>query len=331
MSRKNATIVLTILLAAFVVFFASSCKKLSPDRLKSTYHFNKANSLFSDAKYRDAIEEYESALKYNPELSEAYRYLGESYKSLYKPGVDSPDNMEKAENALDALKKAYEIDPKNREIIHSLGNMYDMMRNLEQAEYYYLKILDLEPTNMENYYVVAGFYKRYAAENEELKNKAEQMYLRRIELDPENPRGYSYIAQYYGEMGPIPDFDRAFEYHSRQAEFEPDNALILYTIGVNRFSKAYRLQNVLSLQERRKLADESESYLKKSIDIDPTYSYSYAFLNLLYRNVFAKIYPERESRYIAEADAWQERFNDVRKTELDRQRLEEELKKGEIK
>ena len=331
MSRKKSTVVLAVLLAAFVIFFASSCKKLNPDALKSNYHFNKANHLFSDAKYRDAIEEYEAALKYNPELSEAYRYLGESYKNLYKPGVESPDNMEKAEKALEALNKAYEIDPKNREIIHSLGNMYDMMRNLEEAEHYYLMILDLEPTNMENYYVVAGFYKRYAAENEELKNKAEQMYLRRIELDPENPKGYSYIAQYYGEMAPIPDFDRAFEYNLRQAEFEPDNALIYYSIGVNRFSKAYRLQNVLPLPERKKLAEESEKNLKKAIDIDPTYSYSYAYLNILYRNVFAKIYPEREARYVAEADAWQERFNDVRKREMERQRLEEELKKGEIK
>ncbi len=331
MFRKKSTIVLAILLAVFVVFFTSSCKKLNPSKLKSTYHFNRANSLFSDAKYRDAIEEYESALEYNPELSEAYRYLGESYKNLYKPGVDSPDNMEKAEKALEALNKAFEIDPKNREIIHSLGNMYDMMRNLEEAEHYYLMILDLEPTNMENYYVVAGFYKRYAAENEELKNKAEQMYLRRIELDPENPKGYSYIAQYYGEMGPIPDFDKAYEYNLRQAEFEPDNALIYYAIGVNRFSKAYRLQNVLPLPERKKLAEESETNLKKAIDIDPTYSYSYAYLNILYRNVFAKIYPERAARYIAEADAWQERFRDVRKREVERQRLEEELKKGEIK
>lgn len=331
MSRKKSTVVLAVLLAAFVIFFASSCKKLNPDALKSNYHFNKANHLFSDAKYRDAIEEYEAALRYNPELSEAYRYLGESYKNLYKPGVDTPENMEKAEKALEALKKAYEIDPRNREIIHSLGNMYDMMRDFEEAENYYLKILELEPTNMDNYYVVAGFYKRYAGEREELKNKAEEMYLRRIELDPENPKGYAYIAQYYNDMSPVPEFDRALEYYKRQAEFEPNNALIYYAMGVNQFFKAYRLQNILSLQERRKSAEESEGYLKKSIDVDPTYSFSYAYLNMLYRNVFARAYPEREARYIAEADAWQERFQDVRKRELERQRLEEQLKKGEIK
>ena len=128
MPRKNTVIILTILLAASLVLFASSCKKLNPDTLKSNYHFNRGNSLFSDKQYRDAIEEYEAALKYNPQLLDAYRYLGESYKNLYKTGVDTPENMEKAEKALEALEKAYEIDPKNKEIIHSLGNMYDMMR-----------------------------------------------------------------------------------------------------------------------------------------------------------------------------------------------------------
>ncbi|MFQ6108192.1 MAG: tetratricopeptide repeat protein [Candidatus Aminicenantales bacterium] len=331
MSRKTVNLSFMILLAASVVFFAASCKKLSVNRLKANYHFNKANSLFGDNKYRDAIKEYEAALKYNPELSEAYRYLGESYKNLYKPGVETPDNMEKAEKALEALNKAYEIDPENKEIIHSLGNMYDLMRNFEEAERYFLKILDMEPTNMNNYYVVAGFYKRYSGENEELKAKAEQMYLRRIELDPENPKGYAYIAQYYNEMLPIPEFDKAYEFYQHQTKLEPDNALIYYAIGVNRFFKAFRLQKMLALEERKKLAAESEAALKKSIDLDPTYSFSYAYMNILYRNVFTNVYPERKGRYIAEADAWQERFQDVRKREVERQRLEQELKKGEIK
>jgi tetratricopeptide (TPR) repeat protein len=331
MSRKNTTILLTILLAVALVFSVNGCRKLNPDRLKANYHFNRANSLFSDSRYRDAIQEYEAALEYNPSLTEAYRYLGESYKNLYKAGVETPENMEKAEKALDALKKAYEIEPNNKEIIHSLGNTYDMMRDFEEAEKYFLKILDMEPTNMDNYYVVAGFYKRYAGEKEELKSRAEEMYLRRIELDPENPKGYAYIAQYYNEITPIPEFDKAYQFFSIQAELEPDNALVYYAMGVNRFFKAYRLQNRLSLQERIRLAELSEQALKKSIDLDATYSFSYAYLNILYRNVFSKIYPEREGRYVAEADAWQERFKDVRKRELERQRLEEELKKGEVK
>ena len=192
-------------------------------------------------------------------------------------------------------------------------------------------ILDMEPTNMENYYVVAGLYKGYSGEREELKAKAENMYLRRIELDPENPKGYAYIAQYYNEMAPVPEFDKAYEFYKLQGGFHPDDALISYAMGVNRFFKAYRLQNVLSLAERKRLADQSEAGLKKAIEQDPSYSFSYAYLNMLYRNVHSRIYPERQGRYVAEANRWQERFQEIRKREVERSKLVEELKKGEVK
>ena len=326
MSRKGINTVSIILLGLAVLFLSMSCEKLKVGTLKGNYHFSRANNLFADSRYRQAIEEYETALKNNPDLVEAYRLLGESYKNLYKPGVDTPDNQEKAQKALEALSKAYEIQPANKEIIHSLGNMYDMMRDFEEAEKYFLRILEMEPTHMDNYYVVAGLYKRYSGEREELKAKAESMYLRRIETDPENPQGYAYIAQFYSEIAPLPEFDKAAEFFKLQAKLKPDDALTYYAIGVNRFFKAFRLQTRLSLEERRTLGNESEEALKKSLEIDPSYSFTYAYLNILYRNVFARVYPERESRHIAEADRWQERFKEVRKRELERQRLEEELR-----
>jgi len=216
MSRRGINTVSIILLGFAVLFLATSCKKLKVGTLRGNYHFSRANSLFSDNRFRQAIEEYERALSYNPNLTEAFRLLGESYKNLYKPGVDSPDNQEKAQKALEALNKAYEIDPTNKAVILSLGNMYDMMRNFEEAEKYFLKILEMEPTDMDNYYVVAGLYKRYSGEREELKQRAEQMYLRRIETDPENPQGYAYIAQFYSEMTPLPEFDKAAEFFKLQ-------------------------------------------------------------------------------------------------------------------
>lgn len=326
MSRKGINAVSIILLGLAVLFLSTSCEKLKVGTLRGNYHFSKANNFFADNRFRQAIEEYEKALNYNPSLTEAYRLLGESYKNLYKPGVETPENQEKAQKALEALNKAYEINPTNKAVILSLGNMYDMMREFEEAEKYFLRILEMEPTNMDNYYVVAGLYKRYSGEREELKEKAEQMYLRRIETDPENPQGYAYIAQFYSEITPLPEFDRAAEFFKLQAKLKPDDALTYYAIGVNRFFKAFRLQNKLPLEERKTLGSESEKALKKSLEFDPSYSFTYAYLNILYRNVFAKVYPQREGRYIAEADRWQERFKEVRKKELERQRLEEELR-----
>ena len=92
--------------------------------------------------------------------------------------MDTPLNKDIEKKALAALTKAHEIDPNNKEIIYSLGDMYDKLRKFHEAEKLYLRILELEPGNMNNYYVVAEFYKRYAGEKPDVAKKAESMYLR---------------------------------------------------------------------------------------------------------------------------------------------------------
>jgi len=318
-----------ILITVAVVFIASSCQRLNYNYLMANHHFSKANNHFTENKYRLAIDEYEKALEYNPSLVNAYRYLGESYKSLYKIGDEDPENLEKAEKALENLNKALEIEPRNIQIVHSLGDMYDKLRDFENAEKMFLRVLELEPTNMDNYYVVAGFYNRFSSEDEELRSRAEEMYLRRIELEPENEKGYAYLAQFYDNVRPIPAFDKAYEMHQKILNLNPEDAITWYAVGVNRFNKAYRLQNLLSRQERIALADESEAALKKSLDLDPNYPDTYAYVNLLYRNVHANLYPDRHDRFIREADRYTERYTEVRKRQLERLRLEEELKKGQ--
>ncbi len=328
MSRKKTIFVLPILIVAVIVA-VSSCQKLNVNQLRANHHFTKANNHFTENQYRLAIEEYERALEYNPDLIQAYRFLGESYKSQYRAGDDSPDNLERAEKAIENLNLALEKEPTNIQIVHSLGDMYDRMQRFEDAEGMFLRVLELDPTNMENYYVVAGFYNRYAGEDENIRKKAEEMYLRRIELDPQNHQGYAYAAQFYDNIRPVPDFDSAYAMHNMILEMKPDDALIMFTIGVNRFNKAYRLQNLLSRQERIALADESEAILLKSSELDPNYPDTFAYINLLYRNVHAYLYPERSDRFTREADRYMERYNQVRKRQLERLKLEEELKKGQ--
>jgi tetratricopeptide (TPR) repeat protein len=341
--RLSNTIPLIILVLA-IIFASSGCGKFIGG-LKANYYFAQANKYFAEAQYRRAIEQYEIALVNNPNLVEAYQYLGESYKNLYRgPAVDTPENNERADKALQALRRAYEIDSYDKNVIYSLGDMYDRLRNFEEAEKLYLRILELEPTNMENYYVVAGFYKKYVPvrasgssgeqaggeteggeQGKTPFQKAEEMYLRRIELDPESPEGYAYAAQFYEDLQP-PDFDKAYKFHVYRTRLEPDNLIPLYAIGVNRFWKAHRLQTQLSKDERIELAKVAEEALLKAIKLDPSYSFTYYYMNILYRNIYAEVYPERKSRYIEEADMWQQRAQDARKKELERKRLEQELK-----
>ncbi|MGZ5499000.1 MAG: tetratricopeptide repeat protein [Candidatus Aminicenantales bacterium] len=330
MSRKTQRFMFAA--AAIVVIFAfTGCQDISYSKLSANYHFGKANSFFRENQYRKAITEYEATLKYNPNMIQAYRFLGESYKQLYKPGVDTPLNKELEAKTLAALAKALEIEPNNRDIIYSLGDMYDKLRNFDQAEKLYLRIIELQPENMSNYYVVAEFYKRYSADKPEVAKKAESMYLRRIETDPDNPQGYAYMATYLQEVAGGPEqllksFERAAEFWQKRISLQPDSAEAWLALGVNQWSRSYRFQ-FLSQAERLKMANAALESISKSIELDPNYPEPYAWMGPLYKAVLAKLEPEKEARYTAEGDRYLERFQELRKRAAERKKFEEELKK----
>ncbi|MDD8020569.1 MAG: tetratricopeptide repeat protein [Acidobacteriota bacterium] len=335
MSRQKINSVAVIVLALAVLASATSCGKLELSNLQANYHFKRANNLFTEGKYRNAVSEYELALKYKPDLVQAYRYIGESYKQLYKPGVQSELNKEFETKALEALKKALEIDPNNIEIIYSLGDMYDKQRNFIEAEKLYLRILDLDPQNMDNFYVVAEFYSRYAGEIPDAARKAEIMYLRRIEADPENPMSYAYAANYYehlpiSEQGleeAIENYDKANLYWEKRIALNPDSPQAWLAKGVNRWGRAYRFQS-LPAAEKLAIAREALKAIEKARDLDPSYPEPYAWLSVLYRSVLANLEPDKAARYNAEADKYIEKFNNLRNKAAEKKKFEEELKKA---
>src|SRR5512137_1035393 len=148
MSRKRTQRIVFAIAALAAIFAFMACQNISYSKLASNYHFGKANSFFRENQYRKAITEYEATLKYDPNQIQAYRFLGESYKQLYKPAVETALNKDIEKKALDALTKAHEIDPNNKEVIYSLGDMYDKLRSFDAAEKLYLRIIELEPGNM---------------------------------------------------------------------------------------------------------------------------------------------------------------------------------------
>jgi len=331
MSRHTTrNIVIAAALLAAIFAFAA-CQNLSYSKLAANYHFNKANALFRENQYRKAITEYEATLKFNPDMTQAFRFLGESYKQLYKPGVDTPLNKELEAKTLDALNKALSIEPNNKDIIYSLGDMYDKLRDFKKAEPLFLRIIELEPEDMGNYYVVAEFYKRYAGEDKDAARKAESMYLRRIETDPENPQGYAYMATYLQEIAGEPDvmlksYERAAEFWMKRITLQPDSAEAWLALGVNQWSRSFRFQ-FLQSSERLKMANEALQSIQKAIELDPNYPEPYAWMGPLYKAVLAKLEPEKEARYNAEGDRFLDRFQELRKRAAERKKLEEELKK----
>lgn len=319
------------LIAIFVVFgLFVACEQLSINSLKANYHFKKANKFYTDQAFKKAIAEYEEAVKFNPKLSKAYLYLGLSYQILYKPGIEDPKNKEYADKAIKNFKKALEFEPENEDIILALGDTYNRIHNFEEAEKYYLKILERHPDKPQYYYVVAQFYRNF-----DKIDKAVEMYEKRISLDPNNPEGYKYLANFYYNdlLNTAKDvetgkkyIDNALELFDKIISLDPNNYESYYALGVACWAKSYRVLSAETSEERVNTINKGIKALEKAIELNPNYPDSYAWINLLWREM-AKVDTKNEKRYIQIATDYQNKFAEIQKKKRAREEFIKALKK----
>ena len=187
-----------VLLSTIVILFIGvfpGCQKFNTSNLRANYHFNKANDLYREEKYKNAIKEYEETLKLNPDLNSAYIYLGTCYSRIYHPGKNNPGNKEAGEKAIRYLMRARDAFPDETNVIYALSEICNKMGHFEESGKYLKMILEKEPDNPRIYYALADFYSKYGK-----KKLAESMFEERISLDPGNPEGYHYYSNYLANM-----------------------------------------------------------------------------------------------------------------------------------
>lgn len=318
--KKLGSVLLLLFLTSFIATSFSGCNQLKISNLKANKHFKLANKYFTEEKFKKAIVEYEAALKLNPELKAAFYYLGSSYVSVYKPGDDSDKNKELGNKATEYLQKALDLDPQNKDIIQSLGDINDKMRNFEQAEKYYMQIQKFTPNDPASYYNLAGFYNNNAKYD-----KAIDMYERRIALDPADPEGYLYLAGFYQDKR---KWDDAIKNHEiRIQKISADTKMeekaktefladAYYRLGVVCWNKSYQTPaDVMGPVERLQVVQKGFDALTKSTDLSPNFPDPWAYLSLLYRQK-AIAEPLKKAQYDKEAEKMVLKFQELRKRKL---------------
>ena len=329
--KKLWSAMLLLFVFSFVVISFSGCDQLKISNLKANKHFKLANKYFGEEKYKKAIAEYEAALKLNPKLNAAFYYLGSSYVSVYKPGDESDKNKEIGNKATENLQKALELDPDNKNIIQSLGDINDKMRNFELAEKYYLQIQKFTPNDPVSYYNLAGFYTNNAKYD-----KAIDMYEQRIALDPSNPEGYLYLAGFFQNMR---KWDDAIKNHETRIQKISENTSLeekekvdiladaYYRLGVVCWNKSYQTPaDVMGPEERLQVVQKGFDALNKSTELSPNFPDPWAYLSLLYRQkTIAE--PLKKAVYDKEAEKMVAKFQELRKRKLATEQFMKDLSK----
>ena len=115
---------------------AQSQLKQSPDR--ADYRLALAKIYFRAGKYADSASQYQMLIDKNPKVSELYVRLGEA-----------KENGQDMNGAIDAFKKAKELDSANYLPVLELALLYNRVGRDEEARKTYEDVIKLQPDNVE--------------------------------------------------------------------------------------------------------------------------------------------------------------------------------------
>jgi tetratricopeptide (TPR) repeat protein len=135
------------LILAVAILAASGCQKL-----KARDQLNKGMHAYKAAKYTEAIEFFRRSIELDDEFSTARVYLATAYMTQYIPGAESPENVELAKSAYSEFQKVLEKEPNNPVAIASIASLMYHQKKLDDAEKWYLRLTEADPTNKEAFY-----------------------------------------------------------------------------------------------------------------------------------------------------------------------------------
>jgi len=149
---NNHLRILTLAAVALALFASVGCNKL-----RARDQLNKGVEAYKNSHYEQAIDHFQQAVELDPSLINARMYLATAYVSQYIPGVDAPDNLRTAQQAIDEYQKVIDANPARDQKVNSakgIAYLYLNMKRFDDAKKYYRMASDLDPNDPEPYYSV---------------------------------------------------------------------------------------------------------------------------------------------------------------------------------
>src|SRR5208282_5316574 len=134
---------LTLAAVVLALFSSVGCNKL-----RARDQLNKGVKAYKDSHYEQAIDHFQQSVQLDPGLINARMYLATAYVSQYIPGVDSPDNLRTAQQAIDEYQRVIDANPSREQKVNSakgIAYLYLNMKKWDDAKKFYRMASDLDP------------------------------------------------------------------------------------------------------------------------------------------------------------------------------------------
>jgi tetratricopeptide (TPR) repeat protein len=138
---------------ALALFSSLGC-----DKLRARDQLNKGVEAYKNTHYEQAIDHFQQALNLDPGLLNARMYLATAFVSQYIPGVESPENIANAKQAIDQYQKVLDTNGIARDqrvnSAKGIAYLYLNMKKFDDAKKFYRMASEADPNDPEPYYSV---------------------------------------------------------------------------------------------------------------------------------------------------------------------------------
>ncbi len=279
--------------------------------------FKSANAAYQQQDYKKAAALYEEVVQHDPNLNQAYFYLANSYDNQFKPSKKGdPENDALLDKAVanyqlcaDRLQGATE--PINKMLatrsLEYLQAAYgpDKLNDPGKAEPIVQKMIQLEPGEPSNYFVLAKLYEDAGAYPE-----AEETLMNAKNAKPSDAAVYMTLAGFYNRQGQFPKTIDALQ---QRASVEPNNPEAYQTIAAYYWDEARGDAALTDAQKREYLLKGVEA-ADRALSLKADFVEALTFKGLLLRQqALIEKDPAKQQQLLKEGTALGDKANELRK------------------
>jgi tetratricopeptide (TPR) repeat protein len=305
------------------------------NRIRARTAFKDGNRFYREENFKQAIERYQRATELNPNMPEAWFYLGSANHGLYRPGKDTPENKQRLQEAVNDYTKALEVldagpvkdylKKVRNDALGALVGIYadEPFKDYEKAQKYADRLVKENPDDPKNLFAMANLYEKFTKVDE-----AEGMYKRAFEGAPQGKtdaekleakeKACGALAAFYNK--PLWEgrskFDQAIEILDQCAALNPKDEKGYYKVATFFWDKAFR-DPLLTDKEKDQYADKGLEAVDKALKVKPDYVEALIYKGLLYR-VKAQVTtnPRLRQQYLDEAATLQKQAVQMKKDQV---------------
>lgn len=134
---------------ALLLGSATGCEKL-----KSRDQLVKGVQAFKNARYEDAVDHFQNAIRLDPSSEDAKLYLATAYSYQVVPNLDTPENLKIAQNAIDGFQQVLAKDPRDLTALKQIASIDRNIKKLDEAKMYEKKVIAIDPNDSEAHYTI---------------------------------------------------------------------------------------------------------------------------------------------------------------------------------